>query len=558
MSLFIILIGGFLSIITTAILAYISIATMIGPWIAPTIVLITTFFTKFRPNKNSLIKNFQDISLIQSIAAGGGVIATGIGFALPILYFLDRKTFEAWLTSPLHFCSLITNACLSAGCLGIMLGRMFAPKMIFNKNLPFPVSQLTYKTITAQSQTSQSKSFFKGVISTITISFFKDGVFYFHGFLPKKISLLQSVFGKELTISIWPTLWAIGYTTGPRIAIPLLIGVISKYFVLYPLNYHASFFSFKLFSAFDPLTFATAFCSGLVLSEVLTGLLKNPKSFYRRIRLYFTEIFKSKKIFNYFSKNPIKQKIVLSKCATYSKILSILEPFLAIISFVFLFSYLNLSLLAQLTLFVFTIIATYEISFIGCKIGLVQFGRYSAFVLIPMILLFKLNFIQITAVCVYFNICAAAASDILFDYKTGEFCGIDQEQIHVAQWIGLIIPSLSIGFILYLLFTQLQLGSEHFFAHRGQSKALLIKTLNFNSYVVSSGFFYGLLLKKLKISPTMTFGGIIMPNNITFSLVIGGFLSLITQKKENYLSFCSGVFASESLWIILSLILKLF
>ena len=54
----------------------------------------------------------------------------------------------------------------------------------------------------------------------------------------------------------------------------------------------------------------------------------------------------------------------------------------------------------------------------------------------------------------------------------------------------------------------------------------------------------------------MTFGGIIMPNSITLCLVLGGLISLIPKDKERYLPLCSGIFASESLWILISILAK--
>lgn len=557
MSFFIIVLGCILAIFSTIILSYISIATMVGPWIAPTVVLITSIIIKLRKRITLSSTDIKSIITIQAIASGGGVIAVGVGFALPVLYFLAPDTFNNWLADHNHFCSLIASTCLSSGSFGIFLGRMFAPKVIKDPTLPFPVSQLTYRAATSQTQDQQSKMFLGGIATTLSTCFIRDGIGPIKGFIPKSIHFFQKQLGKELTFSIWPMLWAIGYTIGIGIAFPLLIGVASKYCILNPLNYHSYFLPFKLFTPFPHLTFATAFCSGLVLAEVTLGLIRQSN----KIKPLFQGYLKQLKLL----KPMLKQLVSYSKQATSKKpksfisalsmVVSILEPIGALASYVMLFSYLEFSALAQLCFLIFTAIATYEICSIGCQIGLVQFGRFSAFVLIPMILLFNINFVQITAVCVFFNVCAAAASDLLFDYKTGSYCNIDKSTLHIAQWIGLVVTSISIGFILHLLFTQLQLGSAELFAHRGRSKALLIKSLNLDPYVVLFGAIYGFILKRLKVSPTMTLGGIIMPNNITMGLIIGGIINHFTHKHQAYyLPFVSGVFASETLWIIITLI----
>jgi len=548
MNFMVISLGVLFSVISAAILAYISIATMIGPWIAPTIVLITSILFKFR--KPTAHSN-KEIVLIQAIGAGGGIIATGIGFALPMLYFLDPTTFEQWLANPWYFCTIISALCLAAGGLGIWIGRSISTNLLKQEDLPFPVSQLTYNVITSQAQTQQAKSLFAGFLGTSIFCVLRDGFWHFRGLIPKTITFWQGIFGHDIAIATSPILFALGFTTGLAVTIPLFIGMISKYLVLLPLNYHADYLSVSLFPVLTQEAFATAFCSGLVLSEFILGLLQHPKTFFNGIKrsMGFLNNYRTS-----FATKSSHKKIL----ETYSKLLLHLEPVLMLLSFFIFFCYFKFSLISQIALLLFIILATYHISIIGGKIGQVQLGRFSTFVMIPMILLFNPSFIQLTMICVFFHVCAATATDLLFDYKTGQFCDIDQKQIHRAQWVGLIATSLCIGVILWLLFTHLQLGTADLFAQRGKSKALLIQTLSFNPWVIGLGFLYGLLLKKFKISPTMTFGGIIMPNSISLCLIAGGLLSVLTKHKDRYLPLCSGIFASESLWILLSILLKRF
>lgn len=557
MNFFTVFFGCLLAVFSAAILSYISIATMVGPWIAPTLVLITGIALKLRKNTSKASIIHQTI-LIQAIAAGGGAIATGIGFALPALYFLDPATFTAWVNDHSHFYTIISLMCLSAGSFGILFGRLFSKKMTNNKTLPFPVSQFTYQAATSQTDIKQERLFLSGTLSALGISFLRDGLLRFQGAIPKEIHFFQQTLGKELTFAIWPTLWAIGYTTGISVTLPLLVGVTSKYLILDPLNYHSTYLSFSLFQPFSHLTFATAFCAGLVLAEFSIGIISQTKKIKPLLHNYLVNL----SSFTTTLKKAFQQTPPDTSAASPWKYLSLaigtLEPLIALISFFLLFSYFDFSLLEQAAFLLFASIATYEICHIGCEIGLVQYGRFSVFVMIPMILLFRINFIQITAVCVFFNICAATASDFLFDSKTGSYCNVDKNKLHLAQWLGLLATSLTIGLILHLLFTQLELGSAQFFAHRGRSKALLITSLNFDYYVVGLGALYGFALKQFKISPTMTLGGIIMPNNITIGLVIGGIVNYLTQKRHlELLPFFSGIFASETLWIITTLLLKI-
>jgi hypothetical protein len=185
---------------------------------------------------------------------------------------------------------------------------------------------------------------------------------------------------------------------------------------------------------------------------------------------------------------------------------------------------------------------------------MLPFGRFSTFIVIPLLLLFKLSAVQATIVCVFFDICAATASDLLFDYKIGELCALDQKKMYRYQWIGLIATSLSIGIILWLLFTRLHIGSEAFFAQRGKAKALLLQSLCFDKYIVGAGILFGWILKKCKLNPTMVFGGLIMPNSISIGLILGSLGTLVVKKTERLQPLCGGILASESLWTLITIL----
>lgn len=550
-----ILVTGFLfTIISASVLSYVSIATMVGPWIAPTIVLLGNLLLLYAP-KEAIPSNRKKIALMQAISSVGGITAVGLGFSLPILYFLDPTLFNSLLKNKILFCSGISLICLIAGSFGIVLGRMFAHRLLIYKQLPFPVSTLTHQIITSQSQQKEVRNLFGGVSISILLCVLRDGIFTFQGIIPKNINLLYN----SITISLWPTLWAIGFTIGLKNIIPLLIGLFSKYAVLTPLNNHSLYLPIKLFNPLNGDDFITAFCAGLVSSEMILYLIKKPATLQAiayKIYHYYTTNKQSIVILLTNPKSVTSQKI--SSLSFLEKLIKRLEPLIALACYFFYFSFFNFSFLSQLLLLGGITLALYEINYINGEVGLLQFGRYSVFLLVPMIVIFKIDYVQITALCVFFNISAATSSDLLCDYKISNYENINQTETHLAQWLGLILTAACIGIIFYLLFNTFTLGSADFFGQRGRSKALLIQSLNFNNYVVSLGFIYGIILKKLRISPTMTFGGILMPHNITTGFAIGGILSYLAgSKKISLLPFCSGVFSSESLWIIITLASKI-
>jgi len=563
MSWFIVIPGVLFAILSTAMLAYISMATMIGPWIAPTLVLISSVLVRFRREKKPQEIVNSELVLIQSIGSVGGAVGMAVGFSLPTLYFLDPSFFTAWLATPLRFCGLLTTVCLVAGGLGICLARSFGDKFIRRDKLPFPVSGLIHSVITSQSQGKEARNLLFGLSITGIFCFLRDGFLAFKGFLPKTIYLLPSVVGRHLPLALFPgpTLWAIGFTTGSVIAIPLLIGMISRYLILYPLNHHASWLPFALFQPMSKITFSLAFCSGLVLSGLAMQMLKFPKTITSIMKSYCGKgMWKKWSLKRLLSFKNQPGSLAIGKMFPASASLMTannLELLLVLSASVAFLSYMGFSVPSQLFMLALTIMFTYQISLFGARVGLIPFGRFATFVMVPTMLLFRINFLQITILCVFFSVCAGVASDLLFDYKVGDLCNVSFNRVYRYQWLGLIVASLSIGVLLWLFFTTFQIGSPELCAQRGKTRALMIQSISFNYWVLACGFFYGLLIKKLRINPALTLGGILMPNSISIGLIIGGLSAKICKKPKRYFPFWSGVFACESLWILLCMIVKL-
>ncbi len=567
MSLFISITGIIFSVLSCMILLYVSIVTGIGPWIAPTLVLATSLLLKTRKNKKPQIVENQEMALIQTIGSVGALVAVAIGFTLPTLYFLDAKIFNAWLETPLYFCTLMFAATLSAGILGMYLAKIWGEKFVYQEKLKFPVSLLIHRMITSQSEGKQVKQMLLGFSSTTFFCLIRDGIFAIKGFLPKIVYLFSSVFGKEIGFSLFtgPTLWAVGFTAGTSIAIPLLVGIFSKYLVLYPINYHSIYLPYKLFDIQSEESFVLAFGGGLVLAEAILGLSKYPKIILNSIRDNFDLAKIKETIKNIISRNMMSGVMPTSSHTENNRVIKVLqerykeifEVIVVLCSAFAFFTYLNFSLSAQIFIIVLTLIATYQISVMGAKVGLVPFGRFATFVMIPSMLIFKLDYIQITLLCVFVNVCSAVASDLLFDYKVGELCGIKFQRVRKYQWLGLVVTALSIGILLWLILTNFEVGSPELGALRAKSRALLIQSTGFNYTVLLLGGLYGVFISKFKISTPMVLGGILMSNNISIGIILGGFCSKLFKKPENMFPFWSGVFASEAIWILVNMLLKL-
>lgn len=547
--------GSLFTCFASIVLAYISMATMIGPWIAPTVVLMASLFLKLRSRKRSHNEVSQELTLIQTMASVGGLVAIGIGFTLPTLYFLDQAQFMTLLSQPLSFIGLIAATTIAAGGLGNWLGRMFAHRLIVQENLPFPVSSLIYTTINSQAQESQARSMMTGFGLTTVVCMLRDGVTLGRFFsLPALLPWREiQLFHPEFMLSFSPMIWAIGFTTGFSIALPLLVGMISKYLVIYPLNYHAHYLPIALFQPFKEENFVMAFCSGLVIIELMSGLFASPRKILAWLRKSFSINLSSLLEESSVDHGHDQQQTASSHWQWWCKI----EPFVMIALLGGWLGYFAFPYASYLFFMSVIAIVTYQTNYLGGKIGLVQFGRFVTFVMIPALLFFKLNAVQITMLCVFVSIVLATSSNLLFEYKVGDLCSLSRRKIYSYQWLGLIVSAVALGVAFWLLFNHLTIGSAELFAQRGKSRALLVQSLNFDPYVVALGMLYGLALKPFKMSPTMVFGGILMPNSLTIGLVLGAAGSLMSKKPQEQYPFWSGVFSAESVWLVANILLRM-
>lgn len=532
------------TVFAVIVLAYVSMATAMGPWIAPAIILLMRLFhprpATVETTTDGAVTTEEPSLLVQIAGSLGGIIAIGIGFTLPTLYFLDRQSMINLLGSPLQFSLTLGLITLAAGSLGTWLARIISPALLADENFRFPVSRLISQT--ACTLQDYSASLIRGIASSWGVLIARDGLFSVPALLPKtQFYLWPSKLGTLFPLSIAPTLWAIGFASGLSIALPLTFGMLSKYIVLQPLNLHSKYLSFALFQPLADEAFISAFCSGMVVFELLNSLSK--------IRL--------KTPFNSLTTYIGRFTSAILPTATTS-FFERIEPWLAAILSLGLLTFLGFPILASLFLIAGTLAASYQITYFGVRTGLVPFGRFvTLFAMLPMILLFKLSAVQTTWLCVFIAICMAATSNLAFQYKVGDLNNIDRKTIYKHQWIGLILTTLVVGACFWLLLSYLQIGTAELFCQRGFSRALLVQSPSVNPFVLLFGAIFGLIITFLKMSPTMVFGGILMPNSMIIGLLIGALLSEFSFSPQKHQSFWSGVFAGEAVWTTGALLARL-
>lgn len=513
------------SILSTAMLSYISMAVMIGPWVHSIIILVSSLL--LAPIAKRFIGNHrtQSIALITAGASIGGILATGFGFAFPTIYFLDPALFNHWLENPPYFIAIMAGLAFSAGSLGLLIADYFENKLLNVDKLPFPVGEVSYKLIAVQEDLKQTYQLIAGSLLSGLYSF----VAYFLG-LASKITLFPgfSVHGLRIAaIGVptqeFPLLIAIGFIAGSMVVVPMAIGILAKILLLNPA--HEYFFGYL-----NQSDFSFAFISGMVVYGALMSLLELPK--------FFKEIAKKARLL---------KDLQSSQTGSFDY-----RPWVIIVPIVIGFlSWFKFSLLSQLYLIVFTALCTYQLLVIGGEIGLAPVARFATFVMVPAMFIFNPDYVQLTIISTFVEVSGGVGVDILFGRKLAQLSEVTTTQVRRFQWLGLCVSSVVVGVVFWVLITKLGLGTESLLAQRSQTRALTIQFQNFDFYAMTFGALFGSILKDFKVSPIMVLGGILMPMEWAFSLVAGGALASCMSNAKEYQSFWSGVFAINSIIMII-------
>ncbi len=522
-----VLLSLFFSIVFSAaaagIMSYISIATATGPWFETTAVLCASLLFRIFFWHWSYDRLSREVSYVAVSAGLAGMTAVAVGWSFPTLYFLDPVYFAQWVEQPIYFSLLVGVVVLAGGLLGLGIAHCFEHEMLVEKPLAFPIGELAYKMISAQNNAAQSVQLGIGAVAATLFGVLQT----FTAWIPKSVIVLSRCMIGFLCIphfvinfTLLPLFWAIGFVTGHVIALPLLVGLVSKIVAIDALHFY-------YFSHIRAESFMLAFVSGLMLHGIPYLLHDVAVSLYGLIMKYA-----HKTVVYTISWIQVVSAVVTAFCM-YGVL-----------------AWYGFGIVAQLFVCSLTILTTHQLLLIAGKSGLAPFPRFATFIMVPGIVLFGFGALQITALSVFVEVCGAVAVDALFGRKLGMLVGIDRRTIAWYQLVALVVTAAVIGMVLWILVTTFGLGSAELFAQRAAARAALVRAFDFNIYVLGLGLIFGFILKYMRINSALVVGGLVMPPDISLLLIGGGFMTYIFKDKEYWYPLWSGIFAASSLWML--------
>ena len=543
MNILALLLVTILSIFSVGVMSYVAMATPLGPWIEPTVVLCATLLLKFLTlcgmRSLYLAENRERrLRLIVLIVAGssvGGIMATAMGFSFPTLYFLNQNLFANWMANPLYFWFATSGLALVGSSFGFWIANLLENHMLTKQRLMFPVGQLAYRMILAQNQLRKAQELAVGFASTLLFCFGQYLRLIPRYFLLLPSSALGVLHFPPMRFDLFPMYWAIGFVTGQVIAVPLLIGALAKFFLVDPIN-------LLFFPKLPDFEFMLAFGSGLMVVGTILGMLDAPRAMLETARRIIKNIFLCEA-------GSIKSNFTFFSFMNYFGIGSTL------LAVAFL-AYFKMPIWVIVYLLLFTFVCAYQVAHIAGKIGLAQLGRFVTFVMLPAVFLFSLDMVSVVFIATFVELASGVAADTLFGLKMGQLAGVPSSTIKRYQFFGIIISSAVIGVVFWALIHKFGLGTEALFVQRAQTRALLVNVTQFNPVVIILGMLFAYFLKLINANPMLVLSGLLMPINVSFSLITGGCLALYVKHKEEWYPFWSGVFASHSIWMVVNALLS--
>ncbi len=498
-------------------------ATPIGPWIESTLALIGLIIIRACLLQNNSTRYAVPFS--GAIAAGGiaGIIATGVGFSFPALYFLDPKSFTSGL---LYF---LGGLVLIAGLCGFTAAKLFSHELLVTQKLPFSIGTIVAETLTAFNRLKDAYQLMYGVVVTSVY----EGLVHFFS-LARALPVINALRWKmvqipafSLRLDLLPIYVAIGFISGSLIAVPFSVGILIKLLGISPV--HTYFFSYLSHE-----NFLFAFLSGLVAYGALHSLFDIPYRLYKTMK----------------KKNDIS---LVSFISTYMQAYTymILTVAITVLS-VGYWMYVGTSFFASLFIVLGTFVCCYQLLIIAGKISLAPLGRFATFIMIPALLVFGVTSKQAIMISTFVEVAGGVAVDTLFGQRMADEIGLSRKKLWLYQAIGLCVAVISIGFFLTLLHAKFGIGSSELLVQRARGRVLLLSVSQFDSYALIVGIVVASILNYFSINSLLVLGGIVMPLDGSLMLLSGALLSYLFKKPSYYYPWWSGVFATASLLMIIS------
>jgi putative OPT family oligopeptide transporter len=488
-------------------------------------------------------------NIVQTIATVGEGLAAGVIFTIPALILLGD--------SP----SIGRIFLLSS--LGGILGILFMiPMRRFiiveeHKRLPFPEGTACAEILKAGEKSHHTAVFaLWGLLAAAFYKICSNAIFLWKEQVSWSFRTLKKA---EFSIDGTPALLGVGYIIGPRIAGYMFAGSIIAWWVIIPLIVEFGIGSTLVYPSAIPVekmgpddiwsNYVRYIGAGCLAVGGLFSLIKIMPLLYKTIRTSFQELcscFRSR------SHLPRTEKDI--------SMAWLLIGSLAIILFLWIFPTLPMNLLTIILLvilsFFFVAVTSLTVGLVGSTSNPVS-GMTITTLLITCVIFVFLGWTErlylISAMTMGCVACCAIcmAGTTAQDLKAGYLLGSTPIYQQIAEIIGVIIPSLALGYTVYVLNEAYGIGSSLMPAPQATLMSMIVEGVihgNLPYSLVGMGALLGVAMIILRI-PVLPFAlGVYLPLSLSAATMLGGMVrGYVDQRKTDETAHEKGILLASGL-----------
>lgn len=501
--------------------------------------LLRTFFK--RP---TILEN----NLVQTVASVGEGLAAGVVFTAPALFILGDppSIFRMFLLSAL------------GGILGILWMIPMRRYLIVEEHgvLPYPEG-VACAAILKSGEAGESKAYLAitGIVVGSLYKICSSGIRLWNEVPTWKI---PNPFRSELSFDCTPALLGVGYIIGPRISSLLFVGGVLGWWVIIPLIAKFATGTGAIFPATVPVSQMSAediwgnyvryIGAGAVGIGGLVSLVKIFPLIIKTFKMGITEL---------FDRGSTRTQMKRTEHDISLKWLILGS--IAILLFLWLSPNLHLNFLTVLLLiilgFFFVAVTSITVGLVGSTSNPVS-GMTLTTLLITCLIFVSIGWTErgyllaALTMAVVANVAIALAGTTSQDLKTGFILGATPKFQQVGEIIGMLLPALTIGGVLYLLNKTYTFGSAQMPAPQGTLMAMIAKGVisgDIPYLLVFIGVILGLIVELLHL-PVLPFAiGLYLPLSLSTGIMVGGVFSWWIRKTQEESVVNRGVLISSGL-----------
>lgn len=488
-------------------------------------------------------------NIVQTIATVGEGLAAGVIFTIPALILLGD-------TPSIGRIFLLSSM---GGILGILFMIPMRRFIIVeeDKKLPFPEGKACAEILKAGEKNHATAIFaLWGLIAAVVYKIFCNAFFLWK----EQVSWIFGSFKKaEFSIDATPALLGVGYIIGPQIAGYMFAGGVIAWWVIIPLIVQFGIGSTSVYPSAVPIIemgpddiwshYVRYIGAGCLSIGGIFSLVKIAPLLYRTIHTSFKEL-----------SSCFKSRAHLPPTEKDISMAWLLIGSLAIIVFLWVFPTLPMNLLTIVLLvvlsFFFVAVTSLTVGLVGSTSNPVS-GMTITTLLITCIIFAFLGWTErvylISAMTMGCVACCAIcmAGTTAQDLKTGYIIGATPMYQQIAEIIGVVIPSLALGYTVYILNEAYGIGSNAMPAPQATLMSMIVEGVisgNLPYALVGIGVLLGLAMLILGI-PVLPFAlGVYLPLSLSAATMVGGLVrAYVDNKAKNGAAQERGVLLASGL-----------